>query len=130
MLFKKLDVLVLFITILVIGIFSAVAYQQNSQKKQIVVTSPGKQYVYTLDEEPATYHIPGLAGDTVIVVKRGTVRVVSSPCPLKTCIAKGAISHAGDWLACLPNGVLIQINGNVNNTRNTSEAESFDALSE
>ncbi len=53
----------------------------------------------------------GPLGDTLIEVVAGKVRVISSPCSRKICIGMGAIQRSGDLLACVPNRVVIRIEG-------------------
>ncbi|MBE6903911.1 MAG: hypothetical protein E7480_04820 [Ruminococcaceae bacterium] len=40
---------------------------------------------------------------------KGNIKFKSSDCPDKLCIKKGKISKQGDFAACIPNGILIQI---------------------
>jgi len=46
-----------------------------------------------------------------VVIENGSVRVISSPCPEKICILTGAISRPGNWIACLPSGIFLRIEG-------------------
>jgi len=46
-----------------------------------------------------------------VEIRGGTVRVIDSPCPDKICIAAGAISRTGQFIACLPNRVSIALEG-------------------
>ena len=53
--------------------------------------------------------ILGPLGTTKVRVGKGSARIVSSPCPERICEKMGAISAAGDWVACIPNGVVLRI---------------------
>jgi hypothetical protein len=53
--------------------------------------------------------VEGPLGTTTIEVGEGTVSIVESPCPHQLCIRKGGISHTGDWVACIPNGVVVSV---------------------
>ena len=55
--------------------------------------------------------VPGPLGDTLIEINDGTVRVLSSPCPMKTCMKMGIRSHAGEIIVCVPNQVIVIIEG-------------------
>lgn len=57
------------------------------------------------------FDIPGPLGVTRMEIDNGAVRVLSSPCPQKICIGLGAARHAGDLLACVPNRILVRIEG-------------------
>lgn len=58
-----------------------------------------------------TIDVRGVIGTTTIRVEGGTLRFISSPCPHGLCVDKGSISQAGEWIACLPNGVVAGISG-------------------
>lgn len=75
---------------------------------RVFIETPGAQFVYSLDSQD-TYSFRGLLGDTKVEIADGAARVVSSPCPNKTCVQQGAISRPGQWIACLPNGVIVYI---------------------
>ena len=50
-------------------------------------------------------------GRVIIEVKDGRVRVVESPCLQKICVNTGWINRAGQNIICLPNKVLVTIEG-------------------
>jgi hypothetical protein len=58
-----------------------------------------------------TVEVEGNVGTTVISIEDGSVRFVSSCCPHGLCVKKGCVSRVGDWIACLPNGVLAIVKG-------------------
>ena len=56
-------------------------------------------------------HVEGVLGHSHIQIKEGQVRFVDSPCTGKFCVHKGWLSHNGDFNACLPNQISIEISG-------------------
>lgn len=76
----------------------------------LVIESPQGRWVYQLDT-PLDIEIPGAIGETHVHIKDGKASITESPCPNKTCIAAPAISRPGTWTACLPNHVLIRVEG-------------------
>ena len=48
-------------------------------------------------------------GKNQIAVKKGAIRVKDADCPAKICVKHGAISEAGETIACLPHKLLIEI---------------------
>jgi len=66
------------------------------------------EWVFPMDTVETT-GISGPLGDTVITINEGAARVTSSPCMNQTCVAAGAIRLPGQWLACLPNRVMVYI---------------------
>lgn len=57
------------------------------------------------------HRIGGRHGDSVIQVADGRVRFVESPCRHQVCIAAGWLDSDGDFAACAPNGVALQVHG-------------------
>lgn len=61
-------------------------------------------YSFPLDKD-AIYSVEGEIGKTEIEIKDGRARIISSPCPNKTCISSGF----QNTLVCLPNKVIAEI---------------------
>lgn len=53
--------------------------------------------------------VSGRLGESVIVIDHGRVRFVSSPCTGQYCVRRGWLGHAGDFAACLPNGISLTL---------------------
>ena len=56
-------------------------------------------------------HVQGPLGTTEVEIKNGRARIVRSPCKLKVCIKSGYIQYADRLSACLPNKVVVRIEG-------------------
>lgn len=107
--FKPLDWLIIGAVCLVILGLTAITLGKNSgTPAYLKVTAAGTVYMYDLANEQII-EVPGKIGKTQIEIKGGAARVLFSPCPTKTCMAKPAISRVGEWIACLPNEVFLQI---------------------
>ena len=46
----------------------------------------------------------GPLGETLVEIRNGDVRIISSPCPEKTCLEM----KIGNAICCLPNRVLVE----------------------
>lgn len=57
------------------------------------------------------YRIRGRQGESVIEVAEGRVRFIESTCRHRVCIATGWLDADGDFAACAPNGVALQVRG-------------------
>jgi len=68
--------------------------------------------------------LPGPLGTTELQIAQGQARIIASPCPNKVCIHMGAISDRGELLACVPNRLLVRIEGG-----DDHEESSYDLLS-
>jgi hypothetical protein len=76
----------------------------------VLIRGQDSQWYFPVDAEE-TVVVKGPLGDTVIKIEDKRARVESSPCANKTCITTGAVSAHGQWAACLPNKVLLLIEG-------------------
>ena len=56
-------------------------------------------------------HLQGPLGTTEVEIKNGRARIVRSPCKLKVYIKSGYIQYADRLSACLPNKVVVRIEG-------------------
>lgn len=55
--------------------------------------------------------INGALGPSTIQIETGKARFAASPCAGKHCLHAGWLSDSGDVAACLPNGVMIFLQG-------------------
>lgn len=114
---------IVFILIFLTAIFlSFFLFRKKSEKAaELFVQTPNEKFVYSLSKE-GIYKFKGLLGESSIQVESGKAKFLDSPCENKNCIQSGEISANGQWAACLPNGIFINIEGK--NKENT-----FDAVS-
>ncbi|WP_349945634.1 NusG domain II-containing protein [Lacrimispora sp. BS-2] len=115
---KKLTViqkreLILVGAILVIsGLLSGIFYARNRKPaEQVVVTVDGKPVV-TLDLHKDTdMVIDGYGGTDHLVIKDGYASITEASCPDKVCVRTGKIHRSGELIVCLPNRVVVTIEG-------------------
>ena len=68
-------------------------------------------------ETVATYSLatdgeyPILDGKNIRVIEDGAAYMKDADCPDKTCVRAGKISRSGERITCLPNGVIVIIEG-------------------
>jgi hypothetical protein len=86
------------------------AYLKPHGKSQILVRGEEGEWVYPLDAEE-TIVVKGPIGETTIRIHGNNAWIESSPCDNYTCIAVGSVSKQGEWAVCLPNNVLLMVNG-------------------
>ena len=72
---------------------------------EVLIEARGELYVRAYLDTPARYAVPGPLGATVVEVREGAVRVVSSPCPEKQCVRSGPVHRRGGLIVCVPNRV-------------------------
>ncbi len=63
---------------------------------------------YPLNEDRRV-EVPGPLGISEVTIKGGRVRIQSSPCPHKTCMAMGDVGTEGGILVCLPNEIVVSV---------------------
>lgn len=57
------------------------------------------------------FNVHGPLGNSMISIKAGQVRFVSSPCHNQYCVHQGWLKHVGQAAICLPNQVSIELLG-------------------
>ncbi len=62
-------------------------------------------------QQERTLAIDGSIGTSTLRIENGRVRFLSSPCPGQQCVHTGWLSHGGEFAACLPNRIALQIGG-------------------
>ncbi len=108
---RWLDFAMILAAIAVTILVSVEAYA-SGEARYVSVRSRNDEWIYPLDTD-ATYSVSGPLGDTIVGIDDGSVSILDSPCKNKICIAAGILAHAGDWAACLPNGVMVHVLGDL-----------------
>ena len=77
-----------------------------------VVASTDEQvcFIAALDQ-PGAVELDGPLGKTTLVIDAEGARITGSPCPRKVCMTMGPARQTGDLLACVPNRILVNIDG-------------------
>jgi hypothetical protein len=112
-LLKPLDAVVIVFALCIAVYVGVVVYGGASIWAQISIKSAGRTWVFPLDAEE-TIIVSGPLGNTTIEIRDGEAYILHSPCANQTCIAVGPIHRQGQWVACLPNGVFLSIEGEEN----------------
>lgn len=105
---RLFDYLSFVVAILVLAAFWVFAYTDSERGNQVRIQAEGRDYIYSLSLSHS-FTVDGPLGPTEIEIRNGEVRVVNSPCRDKICIGAGWVSQSGQWIACLPNRVFVQV---------------------
>ncbi len=62
-------------------------------------------------QQRRTITIDGSIGSSTLRIENGRIRFISSPCSGQQCVHTGWLSHSGEFAACLPNRIALQIAG-------------------
>jgi hypothetical protein len=97
--------------VLALAVAPALAFRPPEGPARAVV-SVGTEEVATLRlDRPGTFPFAGRRGTVVVQVEDGAVRIVESDCPQHLCVAMGAKSRPGEIIACVPNALVIRLQG-------------------
>lgn len=75
-----------------------------------IVGDDGREILASLRED-RELNIPGPLGTSVIEIRDGRVRFVSSPCHGQLCVHAGWLHFGGEFTACLPNRISVAVLG-------------------
>ncbi len=108
---KKLDFAAVALSLAAAVFLSIRVYAAPPPREpSVLIQAPTGEWIYPLSQD-RLFSEAGPPGTCVVSIRAGTVRVLSSDCPLMICIQTGAVSRPGEWIACLPHQVFIRISG-------------------
>lgn len=110
---KKKDIILIAIVLIVAFAGLLVFYLTQKGGDMVVVTIDGAIYKeYPLNKDIAV-DIPGVNGGTNhLIIKDGYADMTDASCPDKICVDSRKISKTGESIICLPNKVVVKIEGN------------------
>jgi hypothetical protein len=77
-----------------------------------VIAGDGQRVLFAAPlDEPREVGLAGPLGETRLIIAGGEARIIDSPCALKVCLGMGPARRPGDLLACLPNRIVVQVEG-------------------
>jgi len=107
---KFVDILIILLAAGVSFYSAYSAYIKPSGQTQVLIRGQGGEWTFPVNAEE-TVIVTGPLGDTVVKISGNRAWVESSPCENQTCVASGHIARQGQWAACLPNNVLLMMQG-------------------
>ncbi|PLX82751.1 MAG: hypothetical protein C0616_01620 [Desulfuromonas sp.] len=98
--------------LLILGCVMLLVVGRSAPGTRVVIRVDDK-VVYTapLNDERHV-DIPGPLGSTRVGIVNGAVAVEQASCPQRICMGMTPASKAGDMVACVPNRLLIVVEGN------------------
>lgn len=81
----------------------------RAERARILVA--GKEFTSISLAKDQRLTIAGILGPSVLEVRGGKIRFINAPCRNKNCIHSGWLAVDGDFSACLPNRISVQLIG-------------------
>ena len=104
------DILIIFLAAGLTFFSAFTVYIKPQGAARVLIRAQGTQWTFPVAAEE-TVVVSGPLGDTVVRIHESRAWVESSPCENQTCVAAGLLTRQGQWAACLPNNVLLIIEG-------------------
>lgn len=92
--------------------------------RQLIVEQDGRVIFAAPLRSDRTVSFPGPHGETLVAVRNGRASIIAASCPNKVCMGMGEVSRQGEVVACVPNGLLLHIEGAPDD-----ESKDYDLLS-
>jgi len=86
-------------------------YLNKKQGKIAIIKYNGKVVKILPLSKNGIYKVRGFISEMLLKVSNGTIQVVKSGCPRKVCMKKGKLYICGDTIVCVPNKVVISVQG-------------------
>ena len=108
---KKADIILLIVLVLVGLASTAYVAMSRSGGDTVIIEQNGDLYgKYSLFED-RTITIEGKHSTNIVTIADGSVTMAKSTCKNQVCVRHGAIAATGESIICLPNRVVVRIEG-------------------
>ena len=107
---RLFDIVVVVLALGLTGFSFFSIYIQPRGTTQVVIESRGRRWIYPLTAEE-TIPITGILGDTIVRISENEAWVESSHCDNQVCVAAGRLTRSAHFAACLPNNVMVILEG-------------------
>ena len=112
----KNDVVLIGALIAVFAVIVLLLMAGKTEGNKVVVSVSGNVIKTFPINKDTTYEIPGAyGGKNYLIIENGEAYLTDATCPDKICIHMGKISMVGQSIICLPNEVVITVEGDGQN---------------
>ena len=108
MLIKPFDIGVIISALGIVLVSFFFAYSDNGNVYTFFLQGENGAWIFPSGADEVV-RITGPIGETLVEIHDGAAQIVFSPCVNQTCVATGAVHSRGQWIACLPNRVIVYI---------------------
>ena len=113
-------ILIAGVTIVALAAFAVLKLTQKTGAYAVIYQNGTETARYSLSQD-TTVRIGDNETYNVLVIKNGEAQITEASCPNHLCIQQGKISADGEMIICVPNKVVVEIEG--------GEKTSVDAVS-
>ncbi len=112
---NKYDFILIGVVLFVfIGLTIFINFNSKSGNKALVYYDNKLVLEVNLDQKRQFYNVLGYNGNVVILKENGKIRVTEEVSPYHICSKQGFISKTYESIVCLPNKIVIKIEGKSN----------------
>ena len=112
---KPADFLFLALSAVLIVLSFLTMQGNNAPVAKAVIKVKNTEYIFPLNQ-PKELELEGELDKAHLVIHDGCIQFVESPCRDKICIHMGKARKDGDFLACLPNRIIVTVEGGTGDT--------------
>jgi hypothetical protein len=107
---KPFDILIILFAAGIVFFSIYTVYMKKQGQARVLIRGHSSEWSFPLDAQE-TVVVSGPLGETIVRIHENSAWVEFSPCENQTCTAAGLLFRQGQWAACLPNNVLLLIEG-------------------
>jgi len=107
---KPFDIIIILLAAALTIYMVYTVYVTAQEHTRVLIRAVGGEWTFPVDAEE-TVIVSGPLGSTTVKIKGNRAWIENSPCVNQNCVAAGEITRQGQWAACLPNNVLLMMQG-------------------
>lgn len=120
---KRSDIKLITVLLAVaIVVFLGYRFFNQEEGSRVIITVNQKEFAIHSLNETITIEIQGTRGINYLQIKDGYAKMVEADCSDQICVRHSAIKNSGESIICLPNKLIVEIQG--------SEKTNMDAVVE
>lgn len=105
------DTLAIIFALMLLPLLYYQLWQPQTGATHARITDAHQHTTLTRLDQTRQLSIRGELGDSILKIEDGKIRFSQSPCRGKVCIHRGWLQHSGEVMACLPNRVIVKLDG-------------------
>jgi hypothetical protein len=107
----RVDMVVIALALLLLPYLYINYWGDATRGEQARILVGGEEFAVVSLHENKRLSIPGTLGISLLEIHDGKIRFIASPCRNKNCVHSGWLSLGGEFAACLPNRISVQVIG-------------------